>query len=90
MISGLALALHFAFERYRRRASPARAALVPAVAVTLGAFLLALMANVHDLGSATGYRPRMLLALVLWPLITAVPAFAVARIAAAILPAKGA
>ncbi len=38
------------------------------LAVAFGAFALALMANVHDLGSSAGYRPRMLIALVAWPL----------------------
>lgn len=50
--------------------------------VALGAFALALMANFHDLGSATVYRPRMLVALVAWPLLTGVPAFGVALVVA--------
>ena len=58
------------------------------VAVAVGAFALALVANIHDLGSATGYRPRMLIALVAWPLLTAVPAFIVALVVAAGLGVK--
>ena len=57
-------------------------------AVALGAFALALAANIHDLGSASGYRPRMLIALVAWPLLTAVPAFIVALVLAAGISVK--
>jgi hypothetical protein len=52
-------------------------------AVAFGAFALALGANLHDMGSAAGYRPRMVLALAAWPLLTAVPAFVVALAVAA-------
>lgn len=58
------------------------------LAVAFGAFGLALLANIHDLGSASGYRLRMLIALVTWPLITAVPAFIVALFLAAGLGLK--
>jgi hypothetical protein len=51
--------------------------------VALGAFGLALAGNIHDLWSISGYRPRMLIALVAWPVLTGVPAFIVALIAAA-------
>ena len=37
------------------------------LAIALGAFLVALVANIHDLGSPSGYRPIMLIALVVWP-----------------------
>ena len=57
-------------------------------AVAFGAFALALAANIHDLGSASGYRPRMLIALVAWPLLTGVPAFIVALVVAAGLGLK--
>jgi hypothetical protein len=52
-------------------------------AVALGAFALALSANIHDLASPSGYRPRMLVALIAWPVLTAVPAFIVALAMAA-------
>lgn len=45
--------------------------------------MLALAANIHELGSASGYRPRMVIALVAWPIITGVPAFIAALVAAA-------
>ena len=37
---------------------------------------------------ASGYRPRMLAALIAWPLLTAVPAYLVALVVSAVLAAK--
>jgi len=83
--SAAAYAAHIGYEHFRLNNSPPAKALHAAIAVALGAFLLALSANIHDLGSASGYRPRMLIALVAWPLLTAVPAFLVALAVAAVL-----
>jgi hypothetical protein len=58
------------------------------VGAAVGGFALALWANIHDLGSAMGYRPRMLIALVAWPLLTAAPAFIIALVIAAALGLK--
>jgi len=82
--SGIAFAVHIAYEHFRLRNPARRTAWHTSVAVAFSAFLLALAANIHDLGSATGYRPRMLIALVAWPLITGVPAFIVALVMAAL------
>ncbi|MFA5835297.1 MAG: hypothetical protein WDA22_17590 [Bacteroidota bacterium] len=49
----------------------------------MGSFGLAVAANVHELLATPNYRPSLALALVLWPIITAVPAFMVAFAAAA-------
>lgn len=84
-ISAVILALHVAYERLRLGSATMRAAWHGAVGAAFGGFGLALMANIHDLGSATGYRPRMLVALVAWPFITAVPAFVVALVVAAVV-----
>lgn len=84
-------AAHIGYESFRLNNSPRTTALHAAIAVAFGAFALALAANINDLGSASGYRPRMLIALVAWPLLTAVPAFILALAAAAVLarlPAK--
>jgi hypothetical protein len=81
--SAAGYAAHIGYEHFRLNNSPRATALHAAMAVALGAFLLALAANVHDLGSASGYRPRMLIALVAWPLLTAIPAFVVALVAVA-------
>jgi hypothetical protein len=86
--SALVFAAHIAYEHFRLRQTARPTAWHASVGVALGAFALALVANIHDLGSASGYRPRMLIALVAWPLLTAVPAFIVALVVAAGLGVK--
>ena len=85
IISAVVFAAHIAHEHFRLRNTARRTAWHAAAAVAFGAFALAFVANIHDLGSASGYRPRMLVALVAWPLLTAVPAFIVALMVAAAL-----
>jgi len=80
---GIVLAIHIAYEHFRLRNSPRITAWHASLAVAVGALGLALSANIHDLWSPAGYRPRMLIALVAWPLLTAVPAFIVALVVAA-------
>ncbi|HEV2827195.1 MAG TPA: hypothetical protein VGW76_06285, partial [Pyrinomonadaceae bacterium] len=89
VISGVVLAAHIAYEHFRLRNALWPIAWHAAFAVALGAFVIALMANIHDLVAASGYRPRMLLALVAWPMLTAVPAFIVALVMAAVLQKLG-
>ena len=88
IFSAVVFAAHIAYEHFRLRNRVRSTAWHTSGAVAFGAFALALMANIHDLGSASGYRPRMLIALVAWPLLTAVPAFIVALVVAAGLGAK--
>ncbi|MGH9971207.1 MAG: hypothetical protein ACREBG_25915 [Pyrinomonadaceae bacterium] len=83
LASGIAFAVHIGYEHFRLGNSPRITASHASIAVAVGAFALALKANIHDLVSASGYRPRMLIALVAWPLLTAVPAFIVALVVAA-------
>ena len=85
VISAVVFAAHIAYEHFRLRNTARPTAWHASVAVAFGAFGLALMANIHDLGSASGYRPRMLIALVAWPLLTAVPAFIVALVVTVVL-----
>jgi hypothetical protein len=80
--------LHIAYEHFRLRNTAWPTAWHASVAVAFGAFALALKANIYDPGSASGYRPRMLIALVAWPLLAAVPAFIVALGVAAGLGVK--
>src|SRR5882724_5927831 len=87
-ISALVFAAHIAYEHFRLRNTARPTAWHASVGVAFGAFGLALVANIHDLGSVSGYRPRMLIALVAWPLLTAVPAFIVALVVAAGLGVK--
>jgi len=88
VISGAVFVADIAYEHLRLRSTAKPLAWHTSVAVAFGGFLLALMANIHDLGSATGYRPKMLIALIAWPLLTAVPAFLVAWVVAAGLGMK--
>ena len=85
VVSGAVYAAHIAYEHFRLRNTARPTAGHASVGVAFGAFALALAANIHDLGSASGYRPRMLIALIAWPLLTAVPAFLVALAVAAVL-----
>src|SRR5256885_5880611 len=80
VVSAIGYAAHIAYERFRLRNPPASAALHVAFAVALGAFGLAVGANIHSLlmGSASQHRQLLLLALAIWPVITALPAFVVA------------
>src|SRR6266487_4092666 len=81
--SAAVAAAHVGYEHYRLGSSPRPTALHAAGAVALGAFGVALAANVHWLFADTrGQRPP-LLALLVWPVITAVPAFLVALAVAA-------
>lgn len=88
VISAVVFAAHIAYEHFRLRNAARPTAWHASVAVAFGALGLALAANIHDLGSASGYRPRMLIALIAWPLLTAVPAFIVALVVAAGLGIK--
>jgi hypothetical protein len=85
IVSGIVFVAHIALEIVRRWNGARAIAWRAAVAAALGGFGLAISANVHDLGAATGYRPKMLLALVAWPLLIGVPAFLAALVLAALL-----
>jgi|SRR5678815_3398915 hypothetical protein len=88
IISGVVFVAHIFHEQFRGGNTVKWTALRAALAVAVGAFALALIANIHDLGSATGYRPRMLIAFVAWPLLTGVPAFVSALVLAFVLGIK--
>jgi hypothetical protein len=79
-VSGLGYVAHIAYERIRLRNSPSSAALHVALAVALGAFGLAVGANIHSLitGSTNQHQHLLLLSLGIWPAITALPAFLMA------------
>jgi hypothetical protein len=82
MVSAIGYAGHIVYERFRLRNSPGWAALHVALAVALGAFGLAVGANIHSLSieSSTQHRQLLLLALGIWPVMTALPAFLVALV----------
>ncbi len=84
--SAAVAAAHIGYEHFRLNNSPRATALHAAMAVALGAFLLAVAATVHAV-MVPSHAPywRYLLALVLWPIFTALPAFLVALAVAAVL-----
>ena len=80
LVSAAVYAAHIAYERVRLRSSPSASALHVATGVALGAFGLAVGANIHSLstGSTHEHQRLLLLSLGIWPVMTAVPAFLVA------------
>lgn len=85
LVSGVAYAAHIAHEHFRLRNAPRVVALHAAAAVAIGAIALAVAGMIHSLSTTAAIRPAWLLALVVWPAVTAVPAFLVALVAAAVL-----
>lgn len=77
-VSAVAFGAHLAYERLRLRSSTLRAALHASFAVALGAFFLAIWVNIHGRVAGSQQSPLAPLALVLFPLITGIPAFLVA------------
>jgi hypothetical protein len=84
LLSGIAFVLHVVRERAGGSAvwSAARRS---ALAAAIGGLGLALAANVHELVAGEGYRPRLLVALVVWPVLTGVPAFLGASVLSAMV-----
>jgi len=76
------------YEYYRLHSSPRAAASHVSGAVGLGALALAIAANAHSLWGGKGDQRWLLLSLVLWPLITAVPAFVVTWVLKTLLTRK--
>lgn len=83
LASAIAFALHIGYEHFRLRNSALITASHVSIAVALGAFALALNANVHGLWVGSSHQRLLVFALIAWPAITAVPAFVVALVAAA-------
>jgi hypothetical protein len=84
-LSAAVFAAHIAYERGRLHSSSAATALHASLAVALGAFGLAVAANLRAASAPSHARPLLLVSLVAWPVLTAVPAFVVALGAAALL-----
>jgi hypothetical protein len=77
VVSGGAYAVHIAYELYRLGSTP-----------RVGAAHIVLLAGagmLHALTTASALRPTWLLALVVWPAVTAIPAFVGALVAGAVL-----
>jgi hypothetical protein len=79
VVSGVAYAIHLAYERFRLRHSSLSTALHVALAAAFGALGLAIQGIIHSFseGSSSHHHRLMLVALVAWPVITGAPAFLV-------------
>jgi hypothetical protein len=83
IVSGVAFGAHILYEQVRLRSSPRITAFRVSSAAALGAFGLAVAANVHAYAtSALDHSLALGLSLLLWPVITMLPAFCVAFVAA--------
>src|SRR5436190_9230739 len=82
LVSAFGFAAHIAYEHFRLRNAARANAMHVSCAAALGAFGLAGAANVHEWTSAAPYRASIALALVVWPLLTAIPAFVAAMVVA--------
>jgi hypothetical protein len=85
LISAVVFAVHIGHEHFRLGNSPLISASHVAMAVAAGAFALAVAANIHGVWVASSHQRALAFALVAWPAVTAVPAFVVALVAAAVL-----
>ena len=75
-LSALLYVFHISYEQLKLRYAPRLMALHVASAVGMGALLLAVSATIHSLFAPPHYsRWKFALALVLWPIITGLPAF---------------
>ena len=84
-ICGIIYAVHICYEHFILRHPPRALAVHVAIGVAIGGFGLAVAGMIHSLSSAPGIRPAWILALVLFPAFTAVPAFVGALVAATLL-----
>lgn len=80
VVSALGYAAHIVYERFHARSTARSGSMHVAIGVAVGSFGLAAAANIHALSAATSseHRRLLLLALGIWPIMTAVPAFLVA------------
>jgi hypothetical protein len=87
-LSAVVFAAQIAYERLRLLSRAGPASLHAAVGAAFGGFFLAVAATLHKM-SVDRVDARYFLALVVWPLVVALPAFAAALVlSAAIRPRK--
>src|SRR5262245_18599595 len=83
VVSAAAFGAHIVYEQVWLRSSPRTTALHVSSAACLGSFGLAAAANLHAvIVSPPQHHLLLILSLVIWPVMTALPAFIVALIAA--------
>ena len=84
VVSLVLFTAHFRYERGRAATPPRAVALHVATAVAIGAFALAVALTIRSIATQGSLGARWVLALVLFPAVTGVPAFIVALIAAVV------
>lgn len=85
LLSAIVFGIHVARDRIRMRYGAVPTALHAALGAALGAFGLAVAATIHGYHVATPHLRALKLSLLIWPIITALPAFLVAFVAAVVL-----
>jgi hypothetical protein len=83
VVSLVAFAIHIGYEHFSLANRPPIVALHTSLAVAFGGFLLALAANINSFRVANSKHGLLALALIIWPVMTGIPAFVVALITAA-------
>jgi hypothetical protein len=84
-VSAVIYAAQIAYEHFTLRSPPRTSAMHVALAAAFGAFALALGAMAHTVSTGAALRPVWFLAIVIWPVGTAIPAFLLAWVIAALL-----
>jgi uncharacterized protein (DUF486 family) len=85
VVSLVVFAVHIAYEHFGIGNRPLIVAWHASLAVALGSFLLAVSANINSFRVAKSPHGLLAIALIVWPLMTGMPAFLVALIAAVAL-----
>ena len=85
VLSAIAFAAHVWYEHFRLRSGRVTTGFHAALAVGLGAFLVAGAAVIHGQATGATHQNRRVISLVLWPILAGMPAFLVALAAAAAL-----
>ena len=78
IMSAIIFGIHIWYEHFRINQRPWKTALHVAVAAALGAFGLAVAANIHLLHTVEANRGLLAVSLILWPVFVGMPAFLVA------------
>jgi hypothetical protein len=89
-VAGVLLAMHVTYERFRLENRPLASALHVGLGAAIGGFGLALAANIHSVLVEAPSRNLALLrlSLLIWPVVTGLPAFLVALGMSAVLARK--
>ena len=81
----LLFAGHIWYEYFRFSNSPRKTALYTSSAAAVGAFGLAVAANIHSQFVTSANQILLALSLIIWPILTAVPAFIIVFVITSIL-----